>query len=96
VTRHEPMKEKQKEEQLANFGLQLSFLPGTTFPACENYRSSDLFDQNLSLWRQNPAWQDVARATKCHHGGNEVLEPMFSKIICRHGDKCPAWQEKAV
>jgi len=27
------MKEKQKEEQPANFGLQVSFLPSTTFPA---------------------------------------------------------------
>ena len=66
------------------------FLPG------ENYRSSDLFDQNLSLWRQNPAWQDVARATNRGHGGNEVPEPMFSKIICRLGDKCPTLREKAV
>jgi len=63
----------------------------------ENYRSSDLFDQNLSLWGQNSTWQDVARATKCRHGGNEVSEAMFFKIICRHGgDKCPAWREKAV
>jgi len=66
------------------------FLPG------ENFRSSDLFDQNLSVRRQNPAWQDVARATKCRPGRNEVLEPIFSKIICLHGNKCPAWWEKAV
>ena len=68
----------------------------------KNYRSSNLFDKNLSLWRQITVWQDVARATKCRHGGNEVPEPMFSKIICRHsdkcrhGEKCLAKQDKAV
>jgi len=90
-------------ERKTKRGATCKFCSATVIPAKhnifhpgDNYKSSDLFDQNLSLWRENPAWQDVARATNCRHGGNEVPEPMFSKIICRHGDKCPAWREKVV
>ena len=91
------MKEKQKQKQPAKL-WSATVIPSkhNIFRPGDDYRSSGLFDQNLSLWWQNPAWQDIARATNCGHGGNEVPEPMFSKIICCHGDKCSAWREKAV
>jgi len=91
------MKKKTKRGATCKF-WSTTVMPRQTqhFLSDKNYRSSDLFDQNMSLWWQNPVWQDVARATKCRHGRNEVLEPMFSKIICRHGEKCPAWQGNAV
>jgi len=82
---------KQKEEQPANFSFQLSCLAKHNI-SCLARITGPL----TCLTKTCPAWQDVARATNCGHGGNEVPEPMFSKIIRRHGDKCPAWREKVV
>jgi len=72
------MKEKQKEEQPANFGLQLSCLARHNISCLARITGPfTCLTKTCRYGDKYPAWQDVARATNVAMAGMEKQRACF-------------------